>query len=91
MSAHEPKGAKVRSGERSRRTAANTDDLGKIRTSGGLLQKTIYFHPEEWAALRDEAHEAGASVTAGGIVRALVREHYGMDPLEARRGPKGRA
>ena len=41
-------------------------------TAGGLLKKTVYFSPEEWAALRRISFEEERSVSE--IVRQLVRD-----------------
>jgi hypothetical protein len=40
-------------------------------TGPGLVRKTVYFSPEEWAAIRRRSYETGEPYT--GIVRRAVR------------------
>jgi hypothetical protein len=40
-------------------------------TGAGLVRKTLYFTPQEWAAIRRRSYETGEPYT--GIVRRAVR------------------
>ena len=46
------------------------------RTGGGLLRRTVYFEPDEWAAVLAEAHRRDMSAAA--LVREAVRQALGM-------------
>jgi hypothetical protein len=46
-------------------------------TPGGLLKKTVYLDPEEWAALKRRSYEEDRPVSE--IIRELVRHGLGLD------------
>jgi hypothetical protein len=46
-------------------------------TAGGLLKKTLYFDPEEWAALRKKSYEEDRPISE--ILRELVRSALGLE------------
>lgn len=43
----------------------------------GLLRKTAYFNPEEWAAIRKKAFETETSYAE--VIREAVRSYLGID------------
>jgi hypothetical protein len=43
----------------------------------GLLRKTVYFYPEEWAAIRKAAYHQDKNYTE--IIREAVRSYLGID------------
>lgn len=45
-------------------------------TPGGLLKKTVYLDPEEWAALKKKSYEEDRPVSD--ILRELVRRGLGF-------------
>lgn len=46
-------------------------------TPGGLLKKTVYLDPEEWAALKKKGYEEDRPVSE--ILRELIRAGLGLD------------
>lgn len=45
-------------------------------TPGGLLKKTVYVDPEEWAALKKKSYEDDRPVSD--ILRELIRTGLGL-------------
>jgi hypothetical protein len=45
-------------------------------TPGGLLKKTVYLDPEEWAALKKKSYEEDRPVSE--ILRQLIRRGLGL-------------
>jgi hypothetical protein len=43
----------------------------------GLLRKTVYFYPEEWAAIRKAAYEEDKNYTE--VIREAVRAYFSID------------
>lgn len=46
-------------------------------SSGALIRKTIYIHPDEESALRRDAYENRRSESE--ILRELIRRKYGIE------------
>ena len=50
---------------------------GGLGTPGGMLKKTVYLDPEEWAALKKRSYEEDRPVSD--LVRELIRAGLGLD------------
>lgn len=60
--------AKPKAGPRGGRTTV---------TPGGMLKKTVYFDPEEWAALKKKSYEEDRPISE--IIREILRAGLGLD------------
>ena len=60
--------AKPKAGPRGGRTTV---------TPGGMLKKTVYFDPEEWAALKKKSYEEDRPISE--IIREILRAGLALD------------